>query len=434
MSLASPTSAPPSPTSKRRRFSSSILPRHRNHYLLSSSSSENCPCSSFYNYLPHLRRHVALNTGSSCKPLLPLSKKTSFPCSSPFFSYPGHHHLDKGSVSTAGKSAPGGAEGLDDSPSVIVTSDRFPSSPSSSCPLQGKDFCFVSCQQTPTMDQPSFPSSSSLPVSSIVPVGTFVGEVFRKECSVHPTPFYLYDEARIRYNCRRLLSAFSWVGKQKRCRGGKVGLAVTVEQDAPPSFAISPSSGSSSSSASASLPLAGTSSVSVASKTDEKSSLTAFAATSPTALSKSTTSWPGEPDQPQQRHFCKENGFILLNNDDSDQLSQDKSTYSTSDDDKTSTSFTNFFAVKATPTPAILEIIKEEGFGVDCSSLGELLLAEAVGFCGESIFFTSNDTPAEDFLKAYELGATINLDDENHLNFLRQTLGKRRLPSLLCFR
>lgn len=93
--------------------------------------------------------------------------------------------------------------------------------------------------------------------------------------------------------------------------------------------------------------------------------------------------------------------------------------------------FKEYFAVKATPNPHILSILKEEQFGGDCSSLAELILCEKVGIVGEEIMFTSNDTPAEDFKKAKELGAVINLDDITHLNYLEEQVG---LPDLLCFR
>ncbi len=93
--------------------------------------------------------------------------------------------------------------------------------------------------------------------------------------------------------------------------------------------------------------------------------------------------------------------------------------------------FKNYFAVKATPNPYIMRILQEEGFGADCSSLPELVLSEAVGITGENIMFTSNDTPAEEFIKARELGANINLDDLSHIDFLEKTCG---LPERLCFR
>ena len=94
--------------------------------------------------------------------------------------------------------------------------------------------------------------------------------------------------------------------------------------------------------------------------------------------------------------------------------------------------YANFFAVKALPNPAILTILKQEGMGADCSSLSELILAERCGFTGEQIMFTSNDTPANDFKKAYELGAIINLDDITHIASLESTIGT--LPDILCFR
>ena len=94
--------------------------------------------------------------------------------------------------------------------------------------------------------------------------------------------------------------------------------------------------------------------------------------------------------------------------------------------------FRNYFAVKALPNPHILASLKAEGMGADCSSLGELLLCEAVGITGEAIVFTSNDTPAQEFLKAAALGAIINLDDLSHIDYLEAALGQ--LPELLCFR
>lgn len=93
--------------------------------------------------------------------------------------------------------------------------------------------------------------------------------------------------------------------------------------------------------------------------------------------------------------------------------------------------FQEFFAVKALPNPYILKILKSEGFGADCSSLPELLLAESTGVVGEDIMFSSNDTPAEEFVKAKELGAIINLDDISHIEFLEKEAG---LPELVCFR
>lgn len=93
--------------------------------------------------------------------------------------------------------------------------------------------------------------------------------------------------------------------------------------------------------------------------------------------------------------------------------------------------FKEHFAVKATPNPSILKILKEEGFGTDCSSLPELILSERVGITGEDIMFTSNDTPAEEYKKARDLGAIINLDDISHIPFLEKHAG---IPELICFR
>lgn len=94
--------------------------------------------------------------------------------------------------------------------------------------------------------------------------------------------------------------------------------------------------------------------------------------------------------------------------------------------------FREYFAVKACPNPVLMKILKEEGFGMDCSSLPELILSEKVGITGEGIMFTSNDTPAEEFVKAKELGAVLNLDDISHLEFVKRVTGG--LPELICFR
>ncbi len=93
--------------------------------------------------------------------------------------------------------------------------------------------------------------------------------------------------------------------------------------------------------------------------------------------------------------------------------------------------FINHFAVKACPNPAILKILQEEGMGVDCSSLPELLLSEKVGFSGEEIMFTSNDTPPEEFEEASRLGAIINLDDLKHLETVLKNGG---MPEMISFR
>lgn len=93
--------------------------------------------------------------------------------------------------------------------------------------------------------------------------------------------------------------------------------------------------------------------------------------------------------------------------------------------------FKEFFAVKATPNPYILQILHEEGCGCDCSSYTELLLAEAVGVTGHEIMFSSNVTPAQDMKKAYDLGAYINLDDATHVEFLDRVAG---VPETVCLR
>lgn len=94
--------------------------------------------------------------------------------------------------------------------------------------------------------------------------------------------------------------------------------------------------------------------------------------------------------------------------------------------------FREYFAVKATPTPKILQILKEEGCGTDCSSLTELMMSDACGFKGKEIMFSSNDTPAEEFVMADKMGATINLDDITHIPFLEDAIG--HIPERICCR
>ncbi len=93
--------------------------------------------------------------------------------------------------------------------------------------------------------------------------------------------------------------------------------------------------------------------------------------------------------------------------------------------------YREYFAVKATPNPFILKILQEEGCGVDCSSLTELMLSEALGFRDEDIMFSSNVTPLEEYQKADELGAYINLDDATHIDFLADGVG---IPETICCR
>ncbi len=85
--------------------------------------------------------------------------------------------------------------------------------------------------------------------------------------------------------------------------------------------------------------------------------------------------------------------------------------------------FKEYFAVKANPNPYLIKILKEYGCGCDCSSLTELMLSEAMGFGGDDIMFSSNVTPAEEYRKAAELNAVINLDDITHVDLLEETLG-----------
>ena len=93
--------------------------------------------------------------------------------------------------------------------------------------------------------------------------------------------------------------------------------------------------------------------------------------------------------------------------------------------------FKEYFAVKANANPFLIKIMQEYGCGCDCSSLTELMLADALGFQGEDIMFSSNATPAEEYRFATKLGATINLDDITHIDFLESIT---KLPKTLCCR
>ena len=94
--------------------------------------------------------------------------------------------------------------------------------------------------------------------------------------------------------------------------------------------------------------------------------------------------------------------------------------------------YKEYFAVKANCNPFLLSILKEHGFGADCSSMAELLIANELGFKGEDIMFSSNETPAEEFAYAAELGAIINLDDFTHIEFLESIVGE--LPKTMSCR
>ena len=93
--------------------------------------------------------------------------------------------------------------------------------------------------------------------------------------------------------------------------------------------------------------------------------------------------------------------------------------------------YKEFFAVKATPNPYILQILHEEGCGCDCATYTELLMAEAVGITGHDVMFSSNVTPRKDMEKAYQLGAYINLDDATYVDFLA-SMGP--VPETVCLR
>lgn len=94
--------------------------------------------------------------------------------------------------------------------------------------------------------------------------------------------------------------------------------------------------------------------------------------------------------------------------------------------------YKEFFAVKATPNPFLIQILHEYGCGCDCSSMTELMLSEAVGIVGEDVMFSSNDTPIEEFRKAAEIGGIINLDDITHIEKVEQAIG--HLPKKMCCR
>ncbi len=94
--------------------------------------------------------------------------------------------------------------------------------------------------------------------------------------------------------------------------------------------------------------------------------------------------------------------------------------------------YKEYFAVKATPNPFLIQILREYGCGCDCSSMTELMLSDALGIKGEDIMFSSNDTPAEEFAYAAKIGAIINLDDYTHIDFLEKTLGY--IPEIISCR
>lgn len=93
--------------------------------------------------------------------------------------------------------------------------------------------------------------------------------------------------------------------------------------------------------------------------------------------------------------------------------------------------FREYYAVKACPNPFILKLMKEEGCGVDCASSAELMLAQAAGFRGDEIMFSSNETPASEYEYARKVNAIINLDDITHIDFLEAHGG---IPEKICLR
>lgn len=94
--------------------------------------------------------------------------------------------------------------------------------------------------------------------------------------------------------------------------------------------------------------------------------------------------------------------------------------------------FKEYFAIKATPNPFLLQILKEFDCGCDCSSMTELMMAKALSFEGEDIMFSSNSTPVEEFIYADKIGAIINLDDFTHIDFLEKSIG--HIPETICCR
>lgn len=94
--------------------------------------------------------------------------------------------------------------------------------------------------------------------------------------------------------------------------------------------------------------------------------------------------------------------------------------------------FREYFAVKATPNPYLMQILAEYGCGTDCSSMTELMLSKAIGLSGEQVMFSSNDTPAEEYTYANEMGAIINLDDITHIDFCEAACGGKLPETMSC--
>ena len=94
--------------------------------------------------------------------------------------------------------------------------------------------------------------------------------------------------------------------------------------------------------------------------------------------------------------------------------------------------FREYFAVKATPNPYLMKILAEYGCGSDCSSVTELMLSKAIGLSGEQVMFSSNDTPAEEYAYANEMGVIINLDDITHIEFCEEACGGKLPETMSC--
>ena len=93
--------------------------------------------------------------------------------------------------------------------------------------------------------------------------------------------------------------------------------------------------------------------------------------------------------------------------------------------------FCECFAVKATPTPAIIRLLASLGCGTDCASVSELTISKACGLSGRKIMLTSNETSDEAYRLAVETGAVINLDDITQIDVLEKAAG---IPDTICLR
>ncbi len=95
--------------------------------------------------------------------------------------------------------------------------------------------------------------------------------------------------------------------------------------------------------------------------------------------------------------------------------------------------FKLYYAVKANNNLSILNILRQEGSGADCSAPSEIFLALKAGFKKENLLYTGNYNTLEELKYAAETGVTINLDDVT----LIEKLAKVAKPSSvagICFR